>query len=72
MNFGFIPLRSSLKSLFSFRFCMSLSSVIRASHWFMADERMRQSMKSLSVFLSLNAVSRIVLSCIGIVSIVSS
>jgi len=51
---------------------MSPSSVIRASHWFMADERMRQSIKSLSMLLSLKAVSRIVLSCIGLVVIVSS
>lgn len=51
---------------------MSLSSVIRASQRFIADERMRQSMKSLSILLSLKAVSRIVLSCIGIISIVSS
>jgi len=51
---------------------MSLSSVINASHRFIDDERMRQSMKSLSILLSLKAVSRSVLSCIGIVSIVSS
>ncbi|MGB9741416.1 MAG: hypothetical protein ACPLW5_06635 [Candidatus Bathyarchaeales archaeon] len=31
----------------------------------MADERMRQSMKSLSMFLSFKAVCRVVLSCIG-------
>ena len=51
---------------------MSLSSVIRASQLFMADERMRQFMKSLSMPLSLKAVCRIVLSCIGIVFIFSS
>jgi len=50
---------------------MSLSSVIRASQLFMADERMRQFMKSLSMPLSLKAVCRIVLSCIGIVFIFS-
>lgn len=61
----------SWKFLFSFMFCMSLSSVIRASQLFMADERMRQSMKSLSMFLNLKAVCRIALSCIGRVFIVS-
>jgi hypothetical protein len=50
---------------------MSSSSVMRASHRFMADERMRQSMKSVSMFLSLKAVSGSVLSCVGIVVIVS-
>lgn len=65
-------MRSSLNSLFFFRFWMSLSSVIRASHWFMADERMRQSIKSLSMLLNLKAVSRTVLSCIGLIVIVSS
>lgn len=72
MNLGFVVVRSSLNSLVFFRFWRSLSSVIRASHWFMADERMRQSTKSGSMLLSLNAVSRSVLSCIGIVVIVSS
>lgn len=42
---------------------MLLSSVIKASHWFTADERIRQSMKSPSIPLSLKAVSKIVLSC---------
>ena len=51
---------------------MSLSSVIRVSHWLMADESMRQSMKSLSMRLSLKDVSRRLLSWIGMVSIVSS
>lgn len=68
----FVVFWSSLNSLFFFRFCMSLSSVIRASHWLMADESMRQSMKSLSMLLSLKDVSRSLLSWIGMVSIVSS
>ena len=51
---------------------MFLSSVIRASHWFMADERIRQSMKSLRIFLSLMAVSRVVFSCILMMFTVSS
>lgn len=62
---------SSLNSLFFSKFWMSSSSVMRASHRFMADERMRQSMKSVSMFLSLKAVSGSVLSCVGIVVIVS-
>lgn len=52
--------------------CISVSSVIRASHWFMADGRIRQSMKSLSIFLILKALCRIVVSCISIVFIVSA
>ena len=69
----FVVFWSSLNSLFFFRFCMSLSSVIRASHWLMADESIRQSMKSLSMLLSLKDVSRSLLSwIIGMVSIVSS
>ena len=51
---------------------MSLSSVIRVSHWLMADESMRQSMKSLSMRLSLKDVSRRLLPWIGMVSIASS
>jgi len=61
----------SWRFLFSLMFCMSVSSVIRASHWFMADERIRQSMKLFSVFLSLKVVCRIVLSCIWIMVILS-
>jgi len=64
--------RSSLSSLFCFSSWMSLSSVISASHWLMADESMRQSMKSWSMLLSLKAVKRIWRSWIGIDSIVSS
>ena len=64
-------MRSSLNSLFFFKSWMSLSSVSRMSHRFMAAERMRQSMKSLSILLSLKAVSKSVLSYIGIVSIAS-
>lgn len=71
-NLGFVFVRSSLNSLFFFRSWMSLSSVISASHWFMADARMRQSIKSLRMLLSLKAVSRIVLSCIGLIVILSS
>ena len=70
-NFGFFMVTISWRFLSSFMFCMSLSSVIRASQLFMADERMRQSIKSLSMFLSLKAVCRIVLSCIGRIFIVS-
>ncbi len=58
LNLGFFVVRSSLNSLLFFRFWMSLSSVSRMSHWFMAAERMRQSMKSFSVFRSLKAVRR--------------
>jgi len=68
----FVVVRSSLNSLFFFRFCMSLSSVIRVSHWLMADESMRQSMKSLTMRLSLKDVSRRLLPWIGMVSIASS
>ena len=64
-------MRSSLNSLLFFRFWMSLSSVSRMSQWFMAAERMRQSMKSFSVFLSLKAVRRSWLSYVGIISICS-
>ena len=64
-------MRSLLNSLFFFKSWMSLSSVSRMSHRFMAAERMRQSMKSLSILLSLKAVSKSVLSYIGIVSIAS-
>ena len=65
-------MRSSLSSLFCFSSWMSLSSVISASHWLMADESMRQPMKSWSMLLSLKAVKRIWRSWIGIDSIVSS
>ena len=44
--------------LLLFRSWMSLSSVRRRSQWFMAAERMRQSIKSFSVFLSLKAKPR--------------
>lgn len=44
---------------------------MRASHLSMAADRIRQSMKSLSRLLSLNAVNRSVVSWIGIFSIVS-
>lgn len=64
-------MRSSLNSLFFFKSWMSLSSVSRTSHRFMAAERMRQSMKSLSILLSLKAVSKSLLSYVGIVSIAS-
>ena len=47
-----------MKFLLFFRSWMSLSSVSRMSQWFMAAERIRQSMKSFSVFLSLKAVRR--------------
>lgn len=69
---GFNVVRSSKNSLFSFRLWMSSSSVIKASHWFIAAERIKQSTKSLSMPLSLKAVSKIVLSCIGIVATVPS
>ena len=59
LNFGFVAIRSSLNSLFFLKFWMSLSSVTSASQWLMADERMRQSMKSVSVFLSSKAVRRV-------------
>ena len=59
LNFGLVVVRMVLSSLVFFRFCMSVSSVISVSHWLMAAEVMRQSMKSLSVFLSLKAVCRI-------------
>lgn len=73
LNFGLVVVKMVLSSLFFFRFCMSVSSVISASHWLMAAEVMRQSMKSLSVFLSLKAVCRILGSVVaGMVSIVSS
>jgi len=73
LNFGLVVVRMVLGSLFLFRFCMSVSSVISASHWLMAAEVMRQSMKSLSVVLSLKAVCRILVSVVaGMVSIVSS
>ena len=73
LNFGFVVFWSVLNSLFFFRFCMSVSSVTIASHWLMADESMRQSMKSLRVLLSLKAVSRIFWSRVaGMISMVSS
>ena len=64
-------MRSSLNSLFFFNSWISVSSVSRMSHRFMAAERIRQSMKSLSMLLSLKAVSRSALSYAGIVSISS-
>ncbi len=64
-------MRSSLNSLLFFNSWMSVSSVSRMSHRFMAAERMRQSMKSLSMLLSLKAVNKSVLSYIETVSISS-
>jgi len=72
LKFGFVAERSSRYSLFFFRLWMSLSSVIRASQWLRAVERMRQSMKSESLPRRVKDVKRILLSCAGIVSIVSS
>lgn len=50
---------------------MSVSSVTSASHWFMADDKIKQSMKSLIIFLILKAVCRMGVSCISITFIVS-
>jgi len=72
LKFGFVVERNSRYSLFFFRFWMSLSSVIRASQWLRAVERIRQSMKSESLLRRVKDVKRILLSCAGIVSIVSS
>ena len=58
-------------SVFFFRLWISLSSVIMASQWFIADERIKQSIKSFSMFLSLKDVSKMLVSWVGIVSIAS-
>lgn len=57
--------------VFCFRLWISLSSVIMASQWLIAEERIRQSIKSFSIFLSLKDVSKMLVSCVGIVSIAS-
>lgn len=71
LEFGIYCRDKFVEFIVFLKFWMSSSSVMRASHRFMADERMRQSMKSVSMFLSLKAVSGSVLSCVGIVVIVS-
>ena len=71
LKLGFSVARRFLNSAFSARSWMSASCVARASQLVMADESMRQSMKSGRFFLSLKAVSSISLSCVAIVWISS-